>query len=144
MKLTLVDDRVYDAEGNEKLELTSAEQDYLIAQLYPQVPTIAELSRHRSSWGGIHCIDIDRFIHYSAPYVDSDDCAMPELMDWWGSQFGGRDGARRLRTLYCNKFHLYAAANDLGLTYDALVKWFQRWRTKALSAGLTPERLFNR
>ncbi len=142
MKLELIDGRVYDENGRELLELTIAQQDYIVKMLYPELPSTAEFSRHQTSWSGVHGLDLDRFTNLAAPYVDSDDCTMPDRMELWGANCGGRDGGRRLRTLYCNKFHIYAAANDLGLSYDALVKWWQRCRKKMQEVCLTPEDLF--
>jgi len=136
--------QVFDESGKEIFELTTAQQDYLVKLLYPELPSTAEFTRHQTSYSGVHGLDLDRFTNLASPFVDSDDCEMPDRMEIWGANCGGRDGARRLRTLYCNKFHLYASANDLGLTYDALVKWFQRWRKKALELGLTPDMLFTR
>ncbi len=143
MNITINDEgKVFDETGRELFELTTQQQDYLVKLLYPELPSTAEFSRHQTSWSGVHGLDLDRFTRLAAPFVDSDDCEMPNRMELWGANCGGRDGSVRLRTLYCNKFHLYAAANDLGISYDCMVKWFQRWRKRALELGLTPDLLF--
>lgn len=144
MNIQLTDDgRVFDANGKELFELTVEQQDYLVKQLYPELPSTREFSKKQTSFSGVKIGNMDWLADISAPFVDGDDCEMANRMDLWGRICGGREGSVRLRTLYCNKFHMTSAANDLKIPYDTLSKWFRRWRTKALSMGLTPELLFS-
>lgn len=144
MLLTITDDgHVFDSTGTELFELTVEQQDYLVKLLYPELPTTREFSKKQTSFSGVKIGNMDWLAEMAAPYVDEDNCEMANRMDLWGRICGGRDGSLRLRTLYCNRFHMASAANDLNLPYDTLSKWFRRWKEKALAMGLTADKLFS-
>lgn len=130
------DGRIFEGDV-ELFELTVHQQDALIKQLYPDDKTllsVTDMAKKSTSFTGTHAFDVDRFATYSAPYVESGNCEVAERVYRWGGQ--------RLLTLYCNGFNFYSAALDLGIQYGALHKFWQRWRVKALAAGLKPEDLF--
>lgn len=130
------DGRVF--RGNQELfELTIHEQDEVIALLYPKdkvLLSVGETRRKQRSHSGIHGLDLSRFEALSEPYVESGDCRISERVYKWGGQ--------RLLVLYCHRFNFEGAAMDLGMTYGALRKWFDRWRAQHLALGLTPDHLF--
>ena len=139
MALSITSDgRVFNEDGYELFELTLYQQDEVIKLLYPgdgKLRTTAEFSKLQTSWTGSHAYDVDKFATLSKPFLNDDDCEMPNRMEKWGGI--------RLRTLYCHGFHFEAAANDLKIPYNTLHKWFRRWRAQKLALGLTPEALFS-
>ena len=133
MELTInAQGQVFNAAGEELTVLTDREQDYLIKTYVKNgVKTIAEESRYRTSYGGSHAFDMDWFTHTAGITEPEDNCPVSSKI----YEIGGT----RLLTLYCNHFNFFSAALDLGISYAALMKWFQRLRSKLREDGVKPE-----
>ncbi len=134
--IELVDGKIY-KEGKEipaDTPLTDAELDCIIKQFDPSIPSTREWSKRQSSWSGVGWYNMDWFeSSWVWGFQEDALCYVAEQVY--------AAGGVRLLTLYCNKFNFFSAATDLGITYAALVKWFQRWRKAALASGITPESL---
>lgn len=137
MGLEIRDGCVY-KNGVEVFELTIHEQDALIKQLYPNDPTLLSVSETRkkqTSWSGTSAFNLDNFESAAKEDIDITTCAMAEYVYKWGGT--------RLLTLYCHRFNFQGAAMDLGMKYGALMKWWQRFRDRAKTSGLTKDTLFS-
>lgn len=135
MTITYNDGKVY-SNGIEITKLTSKQQDELILLLYPkEIKTMADISRHSTSIRGKTGWNLNQFEQDIDYYVETNDCYVANNV----YSLGGV----RLYTLYCNKFDFVSSANDLGLTYNTLHKWFQRWKRKAIAKGITAKDIFN-
>lgn len=146
MKINEDGTAVIDKNGQELTELNDYQLDKLINQLYPDIPTTRDWSRHATSHHGTYSLQFgDEWnqtwlenrakvqSELSTPPTDDVDCIVYQKVY--------AVGGVRLATLYCNKFNFFSAAQDLDMTYAALMKWFQRFRTAKLEQGLTPEDL---
>lgn len=133
--LTLKEGRVFDEQNQELFVLTEKQQDEVIKLWNPEVQSMAEIGRRQTSYTGVH---LDFAGWYAADYTQY---AFEEPVNCLVSDKVYQAGGVRLLTLYCNKFNFFSAAHDLGISYEALIKWFQRWRRQAIAAGVTPESL---
>lgn len=139
------DGKILDKSGKEVTELKEYQQDQLIRKYFPGLPTARDWSRHSTSYHGTHSLQfgdewnqtwLEKKIQQNAG-----DPVDTETVDCQVYQKVYALGGVRLATLYCNKFNFFSAATDLNMSYAALMKWFQRFRTQALLDGLTPEDL---
>ena len=113
--------------------LTDIELDQLIKQFDPTIRSTREWSKKQSSWSGIPWSSMDWFVESNIDWSEYGSCDVSDKVY--------AAGGTRLLTLYCNKFNFFSAAQDLGIQYAAMVKWFQRWRKQAHEKGITPETL---
>ncbi|SRR5260221_4717866 len=130
--LEIKEDKLY-RDGKEipsTTELTNFELDQLISKLYPDVPTTRDWSKKQSSWSGVPWSNMDWFTDHAVTWQEFGSCDISDKVY--------KAGGVRLLTLYCNKFNFFSAAQDLGINYAAMVKWFQRWKKQAIATGITP------
>lgn len=129
--IELIDGKAFE-DGRERFELTEWELDLLITQQYGgAVPTSRDWSRRQTSWGGCQVGNIDWFQAAPTMFADAETCEVTDKV----YEIGGQ----RLLTLYCNHFNFQSAALDLGIKYGTLIKWYQRWKARAIKDGLRPE-----
>lgn len=141
------DGRVIDKSGKEYTDLTDYQLDLLISELYPELPTTRDWSRHATSHHGSYSFQYGQ--EWNQTWIESkvnqntDVSIIAQDIDTncEVAQKVYALGGTRLLTLYCNKFNFFSAATDLDMTYAALMKWFQRFRAAKLKEGLTPEDL---
>lgn len=122
------DGRVLDAiTGEELTELTDYQLDQVIQQFNPDLPTTREWSRRQTSHTGVRFDNINWIPNPEETHEPEDVCTL------LGTLF--EIGGDRLVTLYCNNFNLVATAQDLGLTYHCIAKWWQRLRKRLRASG---------
>jgi len=110
--------------------LTDYELDLLIKKFNPAIQSTREWSRRQSSWSGMAWSNMDWFVDNAVEWQEFGACDISELVY--------KAGGTRLLTLYCNKFNFFSAATDLDINYATLIKWFQRWKAKAIASGIAP------
>jgi hypothetical protein len=123
--LRVTDGRVFDGD-RELTELTAAQLDRLVADLYPCEPALRDerTMRHRAtSYSGCF-YDVSN--EPSPVYVTGtceDDCAIGERVYSMGGP--------RLHALWLTGFRFDLAAAELGVRESALRRWFCRWRAES-------------
>lgn len=130
MKWTLTDTgELIDPSGNKRIQLTEAEQDAAIIALKIPITTMSTIKKTARSYSGMRLMDS---IPDPNPIItESTDCD-PLFLKLY--EFGGD----RLVTLYCCDWDVHIAAEELGLKYGCLSKWFLRFRARLVRDNIKP------